>query len=395
MNGGRKKEKVENVNIPLMQIQTRVLERFGENRKGMRRSFSYEGEVERRSVCGSNRNRAPSSRKSRSGVVKRTSHSKTSHSSQKRFRKVANTVIAVNRLKQEEKSHQLRRKVSARKLQNAARKFISTKRQIKEKTNTGGSISNSRKHSNRKGKRKKNAENKLKKFDSIVSRKAIQRRARGNFIVRLWSRFRVVPTPISSFVTGNFTHMRPSSVYGGKLYVGDKRDANDKERLQQLGITHILNATRDIPNYFPGLFTYESVPVDDHESTDLRSHFYRSNKFIHNAIRRGGRVLVHCRAGVSRSVTLCLAYLVAKKRVRLRQAYRILATSRQIICPNPGFLLQLAKYEVKVLKYSTVATLTSPPWNFPEWFVLRVTLPSAPSSASRWKPGAPCCCCVS
>lgn len=50
-------------------------------------------------------------------------------------------------------------------------------------------------------------------------------------------------------------------------------------------------------------------------------------------------------AGVSRSVTLVLAYLIKKKGMRYDDAYSMVKSKRRIIHPNSGFIDQLRKYE--------------------------------------------------
>ena len=223
--------------------------------------------------------------------------------------------------------------------------------------------------------------------------------------MRCFSSIRIFPSSVSDFFTGSFTYVvlnrcqgikhsmntlkyryaRPSPIHDGVLYVGDKADAASCERLRNLGITHIVNATRDIPNTSPNRFEYINVNVDDDESTDLKRHFRRSNEFVRSAIRKGGRVMIHCRAGVSRSVTLCLAYLMQCEGMRLREAYSLVESRRNIIRPNNSFLMQLAKYEVTIFKTSSVSQLTSPPWNFPQWFLFRATLPSSGSIVAKKK----------
>lgn len=231
--------------------------------------------------------------------------------------------------------------------------------------------------------REKLLSSKLDRFDALVSEKALRRKARGNLAVQMWQSLpQLLPSNVQSFVTGNLSYGRPTRLLPG-LFVGDKHDANNPRRLQNLGITHVLNATRDIPNFHASRFTYDNVKVDDHQSTDLRRHFKRGARFIKQATRRGGRVLVHCRAGVSRSVTLCIAYLMLCRKMRLRRAHSLLQKRRVIICPNTGFLLQLAKFEVEVFGTSSVNMLTSPPWNFAEWFLIRSTLPSYVSTNSH------------
>lgn len=73
-----------------------------------------------------------------------------------------------------------------------------------------------------------------------------------------------------------------------------------------------------------------------------------------------GRVLVHCQAGISRSATICLAYLMMKKRVRLEEAFEFVKQRRSIISPNFSFMGQLLQFESQVLATSCAAEAASP-----------------------------------
>ncbi len=57
-----------------------------------------------------------------------------------------------------------------------------------------------------------------------------------------------------------------------------------------------------------------------------------------------GKVLVHCREGVSRSATLVVAYLMLKEGMTVQDAIRTVRESREI-CPNEGFLQQLCDFD--------------------------------------------------
>ena len=58
-----------------------------------------------------------------------------------------------------------------------------------------------------------------------------------------------------------------------------------------------------------------------------------------------GRVLVHCRAGVSRSATVCIAYIMQKQGLSLDSAYEFVKSKRPVIDPNINFIRQLQKFE--------------------------------------------------
>lgn len=73
-----------------------------------------------------------------------------------------------------------------------------------------------------------------------------------------------------------------------------------------------------------------------------------------------GRVLVHCQAGISRSATICLAYLMMKKRVRLEEAFEFVKQRRSIISPNFSFMGQLLQFESQVLATSCAVEAASP-----------------------------------
>jgi len=129
-----------------------------------------------------------------------------------------------------------------------------------------------------------------------------------------------------------------------KLYLGSQSCSLSKHVLKHLGITHILSLLDLRPTY-PELFKYKVYAVIDKKSENLMQYFEDCNEFINEGRGKGRSVLVHCRAGVSRSATVCIAYLMRHRKMELPTALEYVMRRRNIINPNPGFRAQLKKYE--------------------------------------------------
>ena len=67
--------------------------------------------------------------------------------------------------------------------------------------------------------------------------------------------------------------------------------------------------------------------------------------YAESARSSGGNVLVHCQAGVSRSPTLVVAYLMALYGRPLMETFQLVKQRRQIVAPNFNFMGQLLEFE--------------------------------------------------
>ncbi|NWZ93834.1 DUS4 phosphatase, partial [Nesospiza acunhae] len=114
------------------------------------------------------------------------------------------------------------------------------------------------------------------------------------------------------------------------------------------------------PNHFEGHYQYKCIPVEDNHKADISSWFMEAIEFIDSVKECCGRVLVHCQAGISRSATICLAYLMMKKRVKLEEAFEFVKQRRSIISPNFSFMGQLLQFESQVLATSYAVEAVSP-----------------------------------
>ena len=179
------------------------------------------------------------------------------------------------------------------------------------------------------------------------------------------------------------------------IYLGDRHDAQNKEHLKSLGITHILNTAKQLPNYHEGSFEYFKINILDKADQDIKSHLNKAcawmKKALSSTTRRSGRtipnkVLVHCVAGCSRSTTVVIAYLMKANHVRLREAFHLCRARRPIVHPNEGFRLQLCLYELEVFKESSVARSykgSSTWWNFYDWNQQKNSVPHFESKKSH------------
>ncbi|XP_064209943.1 dual specificity protein phosphatase 2 [Anguilla rostrata] len=133
------------------------------------------------------------------------------------------------------------------------------------------------------------------------------------------------------------------------LFLGSAHHSSRRETLANCGITAVLNVSSSCPNLFEDEFNYKTLRVEDSLATDLRARFPEAIDFIDSVKGCGGRVLVHCQAGISRSATICLAYLIHSRRVRLDEAFDFVKQRRRVISPNLAFMGQLLQFETDVL----------------------------------------------
>mmetsp|Transcript_26577 Transcript_26577/g.57826 ORF Transcript_26577/g.57826 Transcript_26577/m.57826 type:complete len:242 (-) Transcript_26577:133-858(-) len=145
---------------------------------------------------------------------------------------------------------------------------------------------------------------------------------------------------------------KPHRITMDGLYLGSMEAANNLVALQEKGITHILMVGERLKPMHEEHFKYCHIKVDDIPEEDLVAHFPKAFEFIGEVCKgdnstclKGGGILVHCAAGVSRSATVCLGWLMCKHNHTLDEAWTIVHNARPWICPNLGFRLQLEELE--------------------------------------------------
>jgi len=108
-----------------------------------------------------------------------------------------------------------------------------------------------------------------------------------------------------------------------------------------------------------------SVPADDSPIYDMSEHFDEMCNLIElvlvarqHAANTGGSnvqlpaVCVHCVAGVSRSATIVIAYLMKRSKAPLETVVNFVRAARNVVSPNTGFMKQLSHWHA--VQYSRV-----------------------------------------
>nr|XP_029528802.1 protein phosphatase Slingshot homolog 2-like isoform X2 [Oncorhynchus nerka] len=129
------------------------------------------------------------------------------------------------------------------------------------------------------------------------------------------------------------------------VYLGSEWNASNLEELQTSGVRYILNVTREIDNFFPGMFEYHNIRVYDEEATNLLEYWNDTYKFITKARKAGAKCLVHCKMGVSRSASTVIAYAMKEYGWDLERAFDYVKERRGVTKPNPSFMKQLEEYQ--------------------------------------------------
>jgi len=142
------------------------------------------------------------------------------------------------------------------------------------------------------------------------------------------------------------------------LFIGNHQAAQSISYLNSLGITHLLNCAHplsgpeaaisvpvDIDQLKEANITYLGLQLADESSQEISPEFERSGQWIQDALATpGNKVLVNCWAGISRSSTVTIAFLMRHREMNLVAAIRQVKSMRDIN-PNYGFLKQLVVFE--------------------------------------------------
>ncbi len=144
-----------------------------------------------------------------------------------------------------------------------------------------------------------------------------------------------------------------ASQVDSNVYIGGYIVAADPLFVKRAGITRIVKMFADTDAYpggntrLPGV-KYLVIPAQDTPEYDIRAAAFAALRFIQEGIRNNEIVLVHCHAGVSRSATVVLLYLMVERGYSLDMAFSRLRMVRDFVRPNSGFMRHLRATDARL-----------------------------------------------
>lgn len=146
------------------------------------------------------------------------------------------------------------------------------------------------------------------------------------------------------------------------VFIGGYRAAADRDFVRSLGVTHIVKMFADDESYpggyhrHPGI-QYYVVGAEDRPGYDIRADAIGAVHVVQACVAAGERVLVHCHAGISRSATVVLLWLMTRAgddRRTLKSALNMLQGVRPFVRPNEGFMSHLRATDMRIARLRQV-----------------------------------------
>jgi protein-tyrosine phosphatase len=132
------------------------------------------------------------------------------------------------------------------------------------------------------------------------------------------------------------------------LWLGGAEHAYNIGFMKGAKITHVINCADELNREYGLEISVSNIPLQDldseEEEPNARENILHAASLLHK-IRQGEQnsvLLIHCRAGISRSPTVVMAWLILHRGLTYKEAWDIVSKARNIIYPN--------KYYREILK---------------------------------------------
>lgn len=129
------------------------------------------------------------------------------------------------------------------------------------------------------------------------------------------------------------------------LWISDHASVCNLQALQDRNIRHVICAVLGVKPMFPRSIQYTNLPLRDTCDEDIYQYFDVVADTIHEALQSQQSILVHCRCGVSRSVSLVCAYFIKYQHMSYLDAIKTIQAVRSCANPIAAFRHQMRSYE--------------------------------------------------
>jgi protein-tyrosine phosphatase len=131
-----------------------------------------------------------------------------------------------------------------------------------------------------------------------------------------------------------------------QIYVGSYADASSDQFLSDRRITHVITCADEFPSSI--LRSGYRIPiVDDVADSKTKKYFLEAASVLDRWIREDKKIMVHCFAGMSRSVSVVITYFMVYKGWSFDLAYGHLKQRRYQSNIHPGFIPILKEIETQ------------------------------------------------
>jgi hypothetical protein len=132
-----------------------------------------------------------------------------------------------------------------------------------------------------------------------------------------------------------------------RIIIGDIASAYNKEKLKEMGVTHIICAILGVDPAFPEDFEYQTFPLRDIPEEKIDQCFVECNRYMNNVLGSNpeNKIFIHCVYGVSRSGTLLSSFVMEKEELSAEGSVELVKRCREVVQPNEGFMVQLKSFE--------------------------------------------------
>ena len=131
------------------------------------------------------------------------------------------------------------------------------------------------------------------------------------------------------------------------IYLGDIVAASNETFLKEYNISIVINCAIEFESNYKDLKALE-LKLYDSIYQNLFPKFEYAYKIIKQYQKTN--ILIHCMAGVSRSASLVIFYIMKEKKWDYDKSFEYVQRIRDFISPNLSFIDQLKEYYDKYIK---------------------------------------------